>query len=268
MEETSNHHFLSLFETKGSIPKKTGWNFAGTWCYYRIFHSLGKLLFLDNDDNATKINVTSHYKSPNEFCVPMPNYLGIYSPEENKLIVYSKLLKEYATVFFPKGYCSHSFIETSRGPIIIMIIGRQIKVYSIDAGREVSSYDHDAPIFCGIRGIYKNLEDKVICIPYFPSDESFELPSSIQKITGVIPTYKSIDTIFTEEDFNNSFVYDIDSKTILHKIIGRVRIFDFLFLTKSKIIDFRTKDPPNISLKEIVYITRKNNEDGYYIWKI
>lgn len=92
-------------------------------------------------------------------------------------MIHSKLLGEYASVFFPNGYYSHSFIETLKELIVAMIIGQQIKVYSIGSEREVASYIHNSPTFRDVNGIYKNLENKVICLPYFPGDESFELPA-------------------------------------------------------------------------------------------
>lgn len=268
MEESPSNQFSSLFEERGAILKKVGWNFVGTWYFYRIFHSTGKLLFVNNDDKDTEISISSQYKSLDKICVSTSNYLGIYYPEENKIVIYSKLLKQHASVSFPKGYHSHSFVETPRGPIVVMIIGRQIKIYSIDFEKEVASYHHDSPIYCGVKGIYKNLENRVVCMPYFPSDESFELPPFVQKITGVIPTHESIDMVFTEEDLNKSFIYDTESKTILYRVIGRVRSFDFLFLTKNKIIDFRSKELPSLYFKEIVFITKKDDEKGYYIWKL
>lgn len=219
MEESSNKRFSSLFEERGAILKRVGWNF------YRIFYTTGKLLFVNNENKDTEITISSQCKNLDKICVSTSNYLGIYYPEENKILIYSKLLKQYASV---------SFVETPRGAIVVMIIGRQIKIHSIDFEKEIASYHHDSPIYCGVKGIYKNLENKVVCMPYFPSDES-------------------IDMVFTEEDFNKSFIYDTESKTILYKVLDRVRSFDFLFLTKNRIIDFRSK--------EIVFITKKDDEN-------
>lgn len=260
----------SSFQSNGSIPKMAGWNFYNTWSYYRLYYKKHRLLAIHNNGEFAKIKVAGKFRHPKEVCTITPNYLLVSNMHKCKGLVFHQRINTSFTFMFPKHCLSYSFIETLEGPLMVMVLDNMIKICHAETNKEiVSANKREAYInCCGTEGIYKLVENKIVCLSYSSLSSNYELPPSIFEVFSIKPIWPGFDAIFFNKEETVGIMYNTREKRALFAFSGAFTAFDSYIVMGNRIIDLTTGELVTNSFDELIYITKKDDGGGYLVWDL
>lgn len=239
-----------------------------SWSYYLVYNTREDVRFKDNQENLVLSFMGAYYLSTS-------NYLLIYIHKDKKCLIYYKDLKHL--IAFPLfEYPPDDIYETSIGLVIKVDDEEDIVFYLFEekesAFKILETHTPESFIGIGFYGFYERDENSLFMNPF--NSQSTELVKSIPYISGkeapsIRTIHRTIESMHDNYENVATALYDSRDRKITWVNLNRdhLNIFETFAIIENKVVDIITgdvfyADKPGTE----IYLSRKENNTGYYIW--